>query len=97
MDFTAILNWFDPAVPVGIVAIIIYLVVLGRDMKHIRGLLSNHVTGTEKKINELKQDQKEFRKEFKEDRKELKADIHREFDKLHESLKNIQNQKIKSD
>ena len=47
------LGLFDQAVPIGIVAIIIYIAIMSRDMRHIRKDLDNHITDTDKKIDKL--------------------------------------------
>ena len=44
MDFSAISAFFDQSVPIGIVFIVVYLVRMGRDIKHIQKDLSNHIT-----------------------------------------------------
>ena len=53
MSWSVILGLFDQAVPIGIVAIIIYMAIISRDMKHIRKDLDNHITDTNKKIDKL--------------------------------------------
>ena len=56
MSFTDILSFFDQSVPIGVVALLIYMAVMGRDVKHINKSLDNHVTDTNKKIDDLKKD-----------------------------------------
>ncbi len=58
MDLATISSFFDQSVPIGVVAILIYQAVMGRDIKHINEnlkevklALSNHVTDTNKKID----------------------------------------------
>ena len=53
MDFSAISAFFDQSVPIGIVFIVVYLVRMGRDIKHIQKDLSNHITDTNQRISQL--------------------------------------------
>ena len=53
MGFSAISAFFDQSVPIGIVFIVVYLVRMGRDIKHIQKDLSNHITDTNQRISQL--------------------------------------------
>ena len=63
MNLTTISAFFDQSVPIGVVFIVVYLIRMGRDLKHINEKLDNHITDTNKKIDELRQDVKENFKE----------------------------------
>ena len=56
---TKISAFFDSSVPFGVMAIIVYLALMSRDIKQIQKDLSNHITDTNKKIDNLRQDMKE--------------------------------------
>ena len=63
MNLSAILAFFEQSMLIGMVGIIVYLTIISRDMKHIRetlkdikGTLNNHITDTNKKIDELRID-----------------------------------------
>ena len=53
MDFATILNLFGNSVPLGIVFLIAHQVYIANEIKHIRKDLTNHVTDTNKKIDQL--------------------------------------------
>ena len=59
----------------------VIVVILFKDIGHIKELLSNHVTGTEKKIETLKEDMKEDVKELKEGQAKLENKIDRLLEK----------------
>ena len=80
MNLSNILSVFSQAVPVWDVAVLICLVIIFRDLKHLKELLSNHVTDTNKKIDELKMDTAK-----KID--ELKIDTAKRLDKFEDSVK----------
>ena len=87
MNWSNILKFFnDTSIPVWDVGIIIFLIIilfnlesskklLGKDLQHIKELLSNHITDTNKKIDKLETELKEIRK-----------DINLKFEKLLERL-----------
>ena len=56
MSLSAISAFFEQSMPIGIVGIIVYLAIISRDMKHIKEILSNHITDTNKKIDALRID-----------------------------------------
>ena len=59
MNWPAVLNFFGESVPAWAVAILIVLVIIGMFLWHLKVLLSNHVTETDKKIVELRREMKE--------------------------------------
>ena len=61
MSWLNISSFFDQSVPLLIVGIIVYQAIMSRDLKHLKELLSNHVTDTNKKIDELKTEIKELK------------------------------------
>ena len=78
MDLTTVSAFFDQSVPLGVVFIVVYLIRMGRDLKHINEKLDNHITDTNKKIDDLRQDVKENFKEtqtLKQGQIELKSDM----------------------
>ena len=78
MDFSAISAFFEQSVPIGIVGIIVYLAIISRDLKHINEKLDNHITDTNKKIDDLRQDVKEAFKEIqtlKDGQNDIKSDM----------------------
>ena len=50
---TKISAFFDGSIPFGVVAIIVYLALMSRDIKQIQKDLRNHITETNKKIEHL--------------------------------------------
>ena len=66
MDLSTISSFFGKSVPIGVVFLIAHQVYLANEIKHIRKDLSNHITDTNKKIDDLKQEMKDGFKEIKE-------------------------------
>ena len=56
MSLSEILAFFEQSMLIGMVGIIVYLTIISRDMKHIKEILNNHITDTNKKIDELRID-----------------------------------------
>ena len=68
-------NSFEKPIPLGVAVIVICLIIIGAFLWHLKIILSNHVTETDKKIDNLTKDVKENRKEIKEDIKENRKDM----------------------
>ena len=66
MTWVTAISYLNESLPVLVVFIIIWLAVLQRDVSQIKGLLSNHITDTNKKIDNLKEDIREIRQDMKE-------------------------------
>ena len=67
---TKISAFFDGSVPFGVVAIIVYLALMSRDIKQIQKDLSNHITDTNKKIDNMKIDTNKKLDNLRQDMKE---------------------------
>ena len=50
MSLKSILSFINPVVPMGTVALLVWMAVMSRDIAHIKENLSNHITDTNKKI-----------------------------------------------
>ena len=55
-EIIAILNTLNSSVPIGIVIVIVLLVFMANEMRHIRKDLSNHISEVKSDIKELRQD-----------------------------------------
>ena len=90
MTLSDFLNFFDEPVSKGTFGIVISLIIIGMFLWHLKVLLSNHVTETDKKIDKLAKDVKDNRKEIKgeikENRQEMKDGHARLEDKLEKLL-----------
>ena len=53
MDLATISAFFGDTVPIGVVFLIAHQIYLANETKHIRKDLSNHITDTNKKIEQL--------------------------------------------
>ena len=53
MDLSTISAFFGDTVPIGVVFLIAHQIYLANEMRHIRKDLSNHITDTNKKIEQL--------------------------------------------
>ena len=90
MTWESISSFFGQSVPFFIVWIIVYQAIMSRDLKHLKELLSNHVTDTNKKIDKLETSTNEKINELKAGFKELETSTNEKFDEL----KNSTNEKI---
>ena len=82
MSWSVLLSLFDQAVPIGIVAIIIYMAIMSRDMRHIRKDLDNHITDTNKKIDKLDNRIDKLENNIKTDLRDINSKIDKTTDKL---------------
>ncbi len=55
-EIIAILNTLNSSVPIGTVIVIVLLVFMANEMRHIRKDLSNHISEVKSDIKELRQD-----------------------------------------
>ena len=73
MDLSFISSFFDQSVPIGVVFLVVYIVKLDQNIKHIKEILNNHITDTNKKIDNLRTDIKETLTEIKAELKEIRG------------------------
>ena len=100
MDLATISAFFGDTVPIGVVFLIAHQIYLANEMRHIRKDLSNHITDTNKKIEDtrrelvsLRKDTNEQIKETREELVSLRKDTNGQFSRLYELL--IQDRKQK--
>ena len=65
MSWTNILSFFDNTIPIWDVGITIGIVALFIKLGHLKELLSNHVTDTNKKIDKLENSLESFKTEVR--------------------------------
>ena len=82
MSWSVLLSLFDQAVPIGIVAIIIYMAIMSRDMRHIRRDLDNHITDTDKKIDKIDTKIDKLENNMRADLRDMNIKIEKTTDKL---------------
>lgn len=82
MTWVTAISYLNESLPVLVVFIIIWLAVLQRDVSQIKGLLSNHITDTNKKIDDLKED---INKKID----NLKDDINKKIDDLKDDIREV--------
>ena len=75
MTWVTAISYLNESLPVLVVFIMIWLAVMQRDVSHIKGLLSNHITDTNKKIDDLKEDIHKKIDDLKEDIREVRQDM----------------------
>ena len=93
MDLATISAFFGDTVPIGVVFLIAHQIYLANEMRHIRKDLSNHITDTNKKIDDTREELVNLRKDTREELVNLRKDTNEQFSRLYELL--IQDRKQK--
>ena len=70
-NLAPLFNYLGDKVPIGTVAVLCLLVYLVIEMRYIKRDLSNHITDTNKKIDDLKKDMNDGFKDLKDDMRAL--------------------------
>ena len=82
MNWAALLNFFPQSIPIWDMAVIICIVWIGLSLRHIKELLNNHVTDTNKKIDKLEGEMKEGHKLLKDNTDKRFEAIDRKIDRI---------------